>query len=601
MIPEFVKDYYLGGLTFIPFSNGAKGGTIFPQGYARFRESQELADLTDLFSRPYDGVAMLCVDDIEAIDIDTKHDPSGNIAKDYFKVLKDNEQTKAILEKCVIQKTKSGGYHIIYKCKSREGNQKLAKRDGGKEAVIETRGKGGLLFVNPTPNYKIVKGSLFEIEYLKKSERDLLINFARAFNQEQELIPSKVKRGYNEGETPWDAFNEQHLAVDLIEGYGWTRVKKSGNFTLYARPENADSKWVSGSVHEEKNFFHCFTSSTAFEPGKNYLPFQVYAIMEHGGDFSKAASQLLKDGYGSQPKQKEVKEDQKQEVIKEKKEKRVNALIEKAEKTVFDYHAKLPEADVCLWHIEKRDGITKEWPMAGYGMMGCFVGHEKSGKSYLMGRMAGSHLSSGFDNFSWRLVMPGKTLLFVDTEQSEYFYKLTQKRIHFHGSMKGNNQNYKAIHLRSFMPSERMDVLEHYIYNTPNLGAVFIDGYVDLSANYNDLQESQSIVQKLMKWTDEKKILMNGVLHLNKGDGKIRGHLGTEIKNKAEFIVKSTKKERGEYYCSNPTGRFAEFAGFDWYRERDEDLPYKEAAWTEFGSDPRYSSSFPVTASKTNW
>src|SRR5262249_58195432 len=43
---------------------------------------------------------------------------------------------------------------------------------------------------------------------------------------------------------------------------------------------------------------HIFTSSTAFEADTSYSKFGAYAVLHHGGDFSRAALALAKDGYG---------------------------------------------------------------------------------------------------------------------------------------------------------------------------------------------------------------------------------------------------------------------------------------------------------------
>lgn len=49
------------------------------------------------------------------------------------------------------------------------------------------------------------------------------------------------------------------------------------------------------------------------------------------------------------------------------------------------------------------------------------------------------------------------------------------------------------------------------------------------------------IVSKLMKWSEEKNILITTVLHQNKGDNNARGHIGTELNNKAETVLSISK------------------------------------------------------------
>jgi acetamidase/formamidase len=78
----------------------------------------------------------------------------------------------------------------------------------------------------------------------------------------------------------------------------------------------------------------------------------------------------------------------------------------------------------------------------------------------------------------------------------------------------------------------------------------------------------QEYIDTLLQWSDELNILLLGVLHINKGDGKVRGHLGSELKNKCDFIVNVAKDENKTYTVSNPTCRYGEWPTF--YFTRDE-------------------------------
>ncbi|MBK8706496.1 MAG: bifunctional DNA primase/polymerase [Saprospiraceae bacterium] len=134
---ETAMTYHAAGLKVIPFYSEADGHKNFPSGYARYREAQTETDIRNLFNLPCDGIALLCTDGIEAIDIDTKHDPTGQVVAELTPLFERLEMP------AVIQKTKSGGLHLIYRCNQPGVNQKLARREGCVEAMIETRGKVG--------------------------------------------------------------------------------------------------------------------------------------------------------------------------------------------------------------------------------------------------------------------------------------------------------------------------------------------------------------------------------------------------------------------------------------------------------------------------
>lgn len=57
----------------------------------------------------------------------------------------------------------------------------------------------------------------------------------------------------------------------------------------------------------------------------------------------------------------------------------------------------------------------------------------------------------------------------------------------------------------------------------------------------NNSAEATRLVGDLMKWTGERNIHLHTVLHLNKGDDNARGHIGTELNNKAECVLQVTK------------------------------------------------------------
>ena len=50
-----------------------------------------------------------------------------------------------------------------------------------------------------------------------------------------------------------------------------------------------------------------FTTSSQFEPNKGYSPYAVYTLLEHNGNYSESAKQLIKDGFGDAAKSIEKK------------------------------------------------------------------------------------------------------------------------------------------------------------------------------------------------------------------------------------------------------------------------------------------------------
>lgn len=142
-----------------------------------------------------------------------------------------------------------------------------------------------------------------------------------------------------------------------------------------------------------------------------------------------------------------------------------------------------------------------------------------------------------------------RTVLSFDTEQGAYHAQKTAKRVLRLLNVE-TLPNFKAYGLRKFTPSERLQIIEFAIYNTPNLGFVVIDGIRDLITDINSPEDATMISSKLMKWSEELNIHILTVLHMNKGDNNARGHVGTELMNKSLTVLGVSKNEKQTDYST---------------------------------------------------
>src|SRR5690606_13676585 len=97
-------------------------------------------------------------------------------------------------DKFTITKTKNAGYHILYKTKRVDGNNKLAKLKGHKEAILETRGNGGYIFVYD--NFLNDK-TYNDIDFITDEDRDILMGICDTYDYKEpikEEAPTKVKK-----------------------------------------------------------------------------------------------------------------------------------------------------------------------------------------------------------------------------------------------------------------------------------------------------------------------------------------------------------------------------------------------------------------------
>ena len=256
----------------------------------------------DIFKADFvKGIGIVCgaiSGNLEVIDVDTKHDTTGSLWSELRGLIEDN--LPELYSRLVIAQTKSGGYHIYYRCSSIAGNLKLAEKLN-REVLIETRGEGGYVIAPPTPGYRYIQGEPVNIPTITPEERERLFSISKSFNELEENKP-KVNTTpsftYNSaGLTPFEAYNQSGDIVALLESKGWRVVNQSGQRINLLRPGQTDSK-TSGNYHTGLRVLRVFSSSTEFNPDKGYSPSQVFSLLECSGDNKIAYRRLLELGYG---------------------------------------------------------------------------------------------------------------------------------------------------------------------------------------------------------------------------------------------------------------------------------------------------------------
>ena len=196
----------------------------------------------------------------------------------------------------------------------------------------------------------------------------------------------------------------------------------------------------------------------------------------------------------------------------------------------------LPPREVA-WEI--KDPGSDDYEILGtLGNFSLIKGKAKSKKSFLLSMAVCSALNDFVFSEVFRspVANQDKNILFIDTEQSDWHVQKAAKRI---CSLIGQRSPSK-LHMyrfRSLSPSERLIYTQELIAKTPNLGLVIIDGIRDLITSINDESESCGIASKLLKWSEDYNIHIVTILHENPTNDKARGHLGTELSNKAETVI----------------------------------------------------------------
>ena len=194
-----------------------------------------------------------------------------------------------------------------------------------------------------------------------------------------------------------------------------------------------------------------------------------------------------------------------------------------------------------------------------------WIGKAKSKKTFAM-TMLGSSMISGVDLYDTFYSYKKNRLLWIDTEQSPADAQKVAVRIN---KLVGNSDNLYLYGLRPLSPKERIEKIEEALkLHKPDV--LVVDGIRDLVWNINDPVESTTVVTMVMKWSFDYDMHIAVVIHQT-NEGKARGHIGTEIENKSETVI---KVERNETDISISTikemfGRGKGFEDFDFFINED--------------------------------
>uniref|UniRef100_UPI0040483BD4 AAA family ATPase n=1 Tax=Algoriphagus sp. TaxID=1872435 RepID=UPI0040483BD4 len=257
---------------------------------------------------------------------------------------------------------------------------------------------------------------------------------------------------------------------------------------------------------------------------------------------------------------------------------------------------------VCL-SVVGADG--EEGIIGSLGDFSLVIGKAKSKKTFCISMFLASMAKNGLTQEKIKGELPAnKTrVIFFDTEQSEYY---VQKVFHRVNKIIGStSEAFEAYCLRKFTPEERLQIIDSAIQSTPDLGFVAIDGVRDLVTSINDEEEATKIASFILKWTQEKQIHIIAALHQNKGDLNARGHLGTELVNKAQTVLSVSL---------DPTSKKISVVEAEFCRDRepetfafsvnDEGLPQLIGNWIpsppQSGGRPKKVSPNEMD-SKTHW
>lgn len=204
-------------------------------------------------------------------------------------------------------------------------------------------------------------------------------------------------------------------------------------------------------------------------------------------------------------------------------------------------------------------------PVVRAGGQMLIIGKKKSRKTLFTILVIKEYLDASKSN--------GDDVLVFDTEQARHHVWRLREKVH---QMTGKWIN--VFSLVGLSPQERLNMIEDTCKFWPTPPQVIIsDGTRDLMRNINDPEETTDI----MTWSQQQiKEPRQGqqfspclihILHLNKADSNPRGHIGTELQNKAECTVELTLDEKSgctDVKCES--SREKPFSAFSFTHDQNE-------------------------------
>lgn len=223
---------------------------------------------------------------------------------------------------------------------------------------------------------------------------------------------------------------------------------------------------------------------------------------------------------------------------------------EQVQRLEFDVTAEYSKPETCI----SFGGL----PLLTLGNFSVVSGKAKSGKSGFVAALAAlviNPTASGLGNDSLRGELHDKGVILFDTEQGEYHLSLMGRKIHYLAGMKTEKLKLKVFKLRGENSHSRLQFIDATIKDKAESHPfVIIDGIRDVVLDINSTEEATHVANWLLNTTMEQKVHICTVLHENKSNDSIRGHLGTELQNKTETVF-TVEKDAAAAVVYTPTSR----------------------------------------------
>ena len=213
--------------------------------------------------------------DFETVDVDSKNAENPEAFKEEFvKRFKESGLDKS---KFIIQRTQSGGFHLVYRTGIRTQKKKIATDNNNRTLIEIISERMYIRIYDEAAFYDIA-----ELEYLTSSEYHTLLSLCYSFNTHTSTTGS------------FQEYNESHSCSDLLQAKGWTYVSTDSVGEKWLR-DGESSQSYSATIFPN-NSVYVFSSSTPLPAGQPLSPTDITAYYDFNGDKSAFGKYLKRDG-----------------------------------------------------------------------------------------------------------------------------------------------------------------------------------------------------------------------------------------------------------------------------------------------------------------
>lgn len=277
---DLILELHADGIHILPLQhNGQK--FIHPNYSSKFDSGFTQDEIKALLDAGYDNAFAVmhgkCNPHLKALDFDEKNAPGKDLYATWSMIVDPD-----VLQKLVIEKTRSNGYHVYFLCEAAVTEKALASSASGAEWIAcRSAANNCVTYAAPSPGYSYLQGSLFDLQMITERELAHLCDVAKQLdeytghkNTKSTYLPAvQVPAEYAAAMAHFDRECVHNYVPDLLQQNGWHvehRIREklvNGEKWQYVkvwRPGRTEQDPASGNYWINRKKLSIFSTSTVF-------------------------------------------------------------------------------------------------------------------------------------------------------------------------------------------------------------------------------------------------------------------------------------------------------------------------------------------------